>query len=275
MSKTVLNFLCTCLLVAYFSTIAIAQSPTQPNGIAVKGLFINHIENTFSDFKNNTYGAELTYLRHLKGPLKLAVPFKVGSVDIINDLDGRETSRLLVSMDALLHLSLFKDHRILAPYIFSGIGLSYLDVALTDGETFPVIPAGVGLQIKLKSELYAQLQYEYRFPLDNAYGNNQLGVGIAYYFSGKPKIKDMDGDGIADEMDDCPELPGTEDLFGCPDTDGDGLADQFDKCPEVIGLAKLGGCPDTDEDGVPDNTDDCPQEAGPKENGGCPHLDSD
>ncbi|MFX8999750.1 thrombospondin type 3 repeat-containing protein, partial [Acinetobacter baumannii] len=60
-----------------------------------------------------------------------------------------------------------------------------------------------------------------------------------------PKPKDTDGDGITDDVDKCPTVPGVTKYGGCPvpDTDGDGINDENDKCPTVPGLAKYGGCP--------------------------------
>ena len=63
--------------------------------------------------------------------------------------------------------------------------------------------------------------------------------------------------------------------FGCPDTDGDGIADNKDNCPTVAGLKALNGCPDADGDGVTDADDKCPNEAGPAANKGCPWPDAD
>ncbi|HVZ95587.1 MAG TPA: OmpA family protein, partial [Chitinophagaceae bacterium] len=63
---------------------------------------------------------------------------------------------------------------------------------------------------------------------------------------------------------------------GCPipDTDKDGINDEEDKCPTVPGLARYQGCPipDTDGDGVNDEEDKCPNLPGVKENQGCPLI---
>ncbi|MFT4665405.1 MAG: OOP family OmpA-OmpF porin [Polaribacter sp.] len=265
-------------LVLVCSIATFAQSPAYTNGLSAKVLSINHIEpfeKTLSNFQDNTYGGELAYLRHLKGPLNLAIPFKLGLVDLFDEAGTLQESKLWLSTDVLLQLGFFKGDQVLAPYIMSGIGLAYLNESIFENQWYPQVPFGAGVQIRLHKGLRAVLQYEYRLSLTNDYDNDQLGVGLAMLFGGKPKIKDKDGDGIADEMDDCPEKAGLADLFGCPDTDGDGLADQFDKCPEEIGLSTNGGCPDMDEDGTIDSKDDCPKEAGPRENGGCPIADRD
>ena len=93
-------------------------------------------------------------------------------------------------------------------------------------------------------------------------------------FNGCP---DTDGDGIKDEDDACPDVPGPLVNNGCPDTDGDGLFDFIDDCPTVAGPKENNGCPwpDTDEDGLLDKDDKCPYIAGPRENDGCPYEDTD
>ncbi|HYQ80558.1 MAG TPA: OmpA family protein [Anaeromyxobacteraceae bacterium] len=83
---------------------------------------------------------------------------------------------------------------------------------------------------------------------------------------------DRDGDGVPDDEDRCPDVPGLRELQGCPDgdRDGDGVPDSQDRCPDVKGPKELEGCPDTDGDGIPDIDDKCPNEPGPVQNDGCP-----
>jgi OOP family OmpA-OmpF porin len=126
-------------------------------------------------------------------------------------------------------------------------------------------------------------------PLDSAVGAANvravLGLGWA------PRVHDQDGDGIPDEVDQCPELAedkdGFEDSDGCPDfdNDDDGVPDDSDRCPtekeDVDNFEDDDGCldPDNDHDGILDAVDACPNEAGaasadPKQNG-CPERDRD
>ena len=91
-------------------------------------------------------------------------------------------------------------------------------------------------------------------------------------FNGCP---DTDSDGIQDSEDDCPMEAGLAEFNGCPDSDGDGISDNKDRCPNVAGLVNMGGCPDSDGDGVENSKDGCPTVSGPKENKGCPWPDSD
>ena len=63
-------------------------------------------------------------------------------------------------------------------------------------------------------------------------------------------------------------------MNGCPDRDGDGVADNVDKCPDVKGPKENGGCPwpDRDGDGVFDKDDRCPDVKGTVANHGCPEI---
>jgi OOP family OmpA-OmpF porin len=61
------------------------------------------------------------------------------------------------------------------------------------------------------------------------------------------KPVDSDGDGVTDDMDQCPDTPKgvTVDAQGCPlDSDGDGVPDYLDKCPNTPKGAKINaqGC---------------------------------
>ena len=102
---------------------------------------------------------------------------------------------------------------------------------------------------------------------------------------------DRDGDGIADDRDECPTRPedvdGFEDKDGCPeaDNDSDGIPDTLDLCPEQPedrdGHEDQDGCPDEDNDGdgLADRIDQCPDQAedkdGNEDDDGCPDCDDD
>ena len=78
------------------------------------------------------------------------------------------------------------------------------------------------------------------------------------------KRSDTDGDGVYDDLDQCPNTPtGVKvDARGCPlDTDGDGVYDYMDDCPNTPRGVRVDkkGCPlDRDGDGVYDYLDQCP-----------------
>ncbi|MEL6182103.1 MAG: OmpA family protein [Myxococcota bacterium] len=65
---------------------------------------------------------------------------------------------------------------------------------------------------------------------------------------------DVDGDGIPNKDDACPEKAEDKDTFqdddGCPDLDNDqdGFPDRNDPCPNLAGNTALDGCPRVDKD---------------------------
>lgn len=87
---------------------------------------------------------------------------------------------------------------------------------------------------------------------------------------GCPGRADSDGDGIVDEVDLCPGIAGSSIHGGCPDSDGDGVADIDDECPTIYGALHFQGCPDSDQDGISDKYDACPVTFGLISNKGCP-----
>jgi outer membrane protein OmpA-like peptidoglycan-associated protein len=115
-------------------------------------------------------------------------------------------------------------------------------------------------------------------------------IGIVF----EPNIGDRDGDGLKDDVDQCPDEPEDFDRFededGCPelDNDRDGILDEDDSCPDVPedkdGFEDEDGCPegnkdDRDGDGILDNVDKCPDDPEDfdqfEDEDGCPELDND
>lgn len=119
----------------------------------------------------------------------------------------------------------------------------------------------------------------YTASYDGSFRHRVMGASLAIWLNRgiAPKPKDKDKDGVPDEQDACPSVPGTMATNGCPDKDGDGIADATDKCPNDAGLAKYQGCPipDTDKDGINDENDKCPTTPGLAKYNGCPIPDSD
>ena len=104
-----------------------------------------------------------------------------------------------------------------------------------------------------------------------------------------PGPGDIDGDGILDNVDDCPRVAedkdGFQDQDGCPedDNDRDTVLDVQDDCPNDYGDPANNGCPwpaepdvsDRDGDGIADDDDACPDEPGSQATHGCPDRDGD
>ncbi len=125
-------------------------------------------------------------------------------------------------------------------------------------------------------------------------GATQADIRGMVGFIFEPSIGDRDGDGLRDDVDQCPTEPedfdGFADEDGCPDPDNDrdGILDVDDECPMVPedrdGDADEDGCPegnegDRDGDGILDNVDQCPDDPedrdGFQDEDGCPDPDND
>ncbi|MBU0551056.1 OmpA family protein [Myxococcota bacterium] len=127
--------------------------------------------------------------------------------------------------------------------------------------------------------------------LMQAYGDPDLRLWAGIVF--EPSVGDRDGDGIPDDVDQCPDEAEDKDQFededGCPDldNDGDGIPDTEDLCPlqaeDRNGYEDQDGCPDStrdrDGDGIIDSKDRCPDQAedrdGFMDHDGCPDPDND
>ncbi len=158
---------------------------------------------------------------------------------------------------------------------------------------------GFGIGMRLKDAIIFQTEFQLEnLAIALAYdvntsklktASNGFGafeIGLVFKFS-TPKgydetvnlrMVDSDNDGIADESDHCPDLPGNAANKGCPgraDSDGDGIVDEVDLCPGIAGSSIHGGCPDSDGDGVADIDDECPTIYGALHFQGCPDSDQD
>jgi OmpA-OmpF porin, OOP family len=197
-------------------------------------------------------------------------------------------TKFLLDVTAVANLKLTSDKYVVSPYLSLGGGVSKYG-----GYYGAFIPAGAGIQVNLFDEAFILINSQYRIPVtENVAYNFYHSIGFAGSIQKKKVIepaplppppvvveepKDRDKDGILDENDKCPDVPGIASMQGCPDKDGDGITDGEDKCPDVAGLAKYQGCPipDTDKDGINDENDKCVDVPGVARYQGCPIPDTD
>jgi outer membrane protein OmpA-like peptidoglycan-associated protein len=185
-----------------------------------------------------------------------------------------------------------------------GVSMRVLEPLDIVAETYGsyLLASGAASDVKLSNEVVGGIKL---FVENNSY--LMLGGGVRYTrgfeapdqraflgFMFEPSIGDRDGDGIKDDVDQCPDQPedfdGFKDEDGCPDpdNDNDGILDVDDRCPNVPedreGFQDTDGCPegkdgDRDGDGIPDSKDKCPDEPedkdGFQDEDGCPDPDND
>lgn len=247
------------LLTAFTTTFAQVDLPK--NTIGAKVLFIDYGNPNSIDNLDVTNGLELIYIRNFTRNINFAVPIKIGVANVADDINNRN----IFGIDGIFQLQYFQDSSWFIPYLMGGVGI----VNERDGPSNTQFPLGVGFNIKVGKNSFINLQGEYRISQEENRNNVQFGAGFLYRF-GK---SDIDGDGIADSVDECPDIPGLTAANGCPDRDGDGVVDANDLCPDIPGRVNTRGCPDKDRDGITDGDDECPEIAGFLN--GCPDKDSD
>ncbi|MEP7142845.1 MAG: OmpA family protein [Ferruginibacter sp.] len=270
----------------------------------------------WSKTKRMTPGLAISYMQGLSKNLDFIATASGSFVDYpVPGKPGLDNTKFLADITAVANLKLLTDKHTISPYLSVGAGVSKYS-----GYYGAFIPTGIGLQFNIFNEAFLLINSQYRIPVtENVAYHLYHSIGFAGNITKKkvveeaplpppPQVeepKDRDKDGVLDENDKCPDIPGLASLQGCPDKDGDGIADGDDKCPDVAGLAKYQGCPipdtdkdgindendkcvdvpgvaryqgcpvpDTDKDGVNDEEDKCPSEAGPASNFGCPVIET-
>ncbi|WP_157069404.1 OmpA family protein [Sandaracinus amylolyticus] len=168
-------------------------------------------------------------------------------------------------------------------------GASIFEAFATEGGTS--LEAMGGLKIFVDRNSYLVLAGGGGIPVGGILQSDVRGM-IGFVF--EPSIGDRDGDGLRDDVDQCPDQPEDFDDFGdedgCPDPDNDrdGILDVDDECPMVPedrdGDSDEDGCPegnegDRDGDGILDADDQCPDDPedrdGFQDEDGCPDPDND
>jgi outer membrane protein OmpA-like peptidoglycan-associated protein len=188
----------------------------------------------------------------------------------------------------------------ISPYVYAGLGLGLINpktsftydnarVQADKNADLPggvfTIPFGAGLRFNLSQRwalaLDMGLRPTFSDYLDgvsvagNPDKNDWYGIGGLQIWYNFTSNNDRDGDGIANDLDACPDIAGSDMAGGCPDRDNDSVPDDKDKCPDISGTVALDGCPDSDNDGITDTEDACPTQPGTAAMNGCPDTDGD
>lgn len=241
----------------------------------------------WAKFSEMTPGVAITYFKGLQKHIDFAGT--LGGSFLSYPLPDKTfpDNRFLLEANAVVNLKLTTEKYWVQPFLIAGVGGHKYG-----GYYGAFIPLGLGFKINFFDEAHLFFNSQYRVPITTGTANYhfQHSFGIAGLIGKKkePKIippppppppADTDGDGITDDVDKCPTVPGVAKYSGCPvpDTDKDGIDDDNDKCPTVPGLARYQGCPipDTDKDGINDEEDKCPTVPGVARYQGCPVPDTD
>lgn len=242
-------------------------------------------EKQLGKIKDMSPGFAASYFKGLTNHIDFAGTLAGSFVE--NALANTNTSgdNFLMEADASLNLKMLPDNYFFSPYLSAGVGASKYR-----GYYGAIVPVGAGFKFNFFQEASLFVNAKYHFPVMDASPDHHLvfSFGIAGVVGRRkaPVVKeapqpprDTDGDGIIDNADQCPEVPGVAKYNGCPipDTDKDGINDETDQCPTVAGIAKYNGCPipDTDKDGVNDEEDRCKDVPGVARYQGCPVPDTD
>jgi OmpA-OmpF porin, OOP family len=282
------NFYKLCLIIAW-TILALSDLNAQKHGFTFRQNWYNYIsprQNQGLSYLDRDLGdiidpidwrgMEFAYQRFLSADQRtsLLFPLKFG-VARIPELRNSPGKRYAIgNADILLQRNLFRrTDYFINPYISFGFGTTYnFDTEDWSGN----IPVALGLNFRIAENLYINAQTQYREAFNKQIGWHH-GLGLVVKF-GDLEAKDTDGDGISDDDDKCPSLPGVASLMGCPDRDMDGITDSDDRCPDVKGTERMFGCPevtDRDMDGVADADDKCPDTKGLATLKGCPDRDGD
>ena len=241
----------------------------------------------FAKFREMSPGIAISYFKGILPRIDFAATLNGSFLDYpFRNRAPFGNNHLLLEGDASANFKLVTEDYWVIPYATIGVG-----VHTYKGYYGGFVPLGVGLRVNLFDEAGINFTSQYRIPANYETSNyhffHSIGIyGIIGQKKEEPKplppvpvveaLKDSDGDGITDDKDKCPTVPGVAKYDGCPvpDTDKDGINDDDDQCPTVAGVARYHGCPvpDSDKDGINDEEDKCPNVAGVARNQGCPEI---
>lgn len=257
----------------------------QKNGISFKALLMDYQSQnggSIDAVKDYQFGFEIGYHRLINDKFSLNIPVKFGNINAGTTDTLKGFREKVLGIDVQGQYQFLKPYEVINPYVLAGVGA----VSFLNSDYDVQIPVGLGLNIKVASGGYMNIQAEYRYSVLEKRSNLHYGLGFKFFPGAMaqekevtveevPEPMDSDGDGIVDKLDLCPDKAGLAKFNGCPDSDGDDVPDYEDKCPKIKGVKSLMGCPDSDGDGISDNNDECPNVPGTAENHGCPPKDSD
>ena len=261
MKRNAFLFLTVVLLTGFVST---AQAETRAGAFYLTPQIGGYVFEGNQNLDHSpTYGLGLGYFLDRRWAGELTFNF----IDSEIESGGGNVDGYLLRLDGLYH---FTPENRLVPYLAAGIGGIRLDPDIGGSDSDFLVNAGGGLKYFLTDSIALRGDARYVLTFDETHHNLIYTLSVDFLFGGKKKVAavaapaDSDGDGVTDDIDQCPGTPRgvSVDARGCPlDSDGDGVYDFRDKCPDTPAGVRVDddGCPlDTDGDGVYDHLDKCP-----------------
>ena len=179
----------------------------------------------------------------------LALSFQGGFNSFVGGTLGKE-SLTSAFIGAGLRLRFFASNRgplsdggSAAGYLWRDAHFSYINHAYEDHGGYDI---GLGYEFAFFKNInigpYVRFQHAV---LGGGIQYMAIAAGLAMSIAGDTTPRDMDGDGVPDDQDNCPTVPGPAENGGCPilDRDYDGILDENDRCPDEPGIPENDGCP--------------------------------
>ena len=209
------------LLGSIFSFGQIKQESTALSfGIRGTDYFSNYHGSTMPRSLNTAF--QLNYYQPTSFDfLQIKFPLILGKATIMNRTDYSNVvsvQQSYYSFGTAVEMNIFREKKKFNPYI--SLGGSYTHVG--DGGNHFEIPFGTGLDVAVSKHAKVQLNFEYRTTREEYRNNMGIFIGLKFDLDRKETYhdlldSDMDGDGIVDLLDKCPNEKGVKMLEGCPD----------------------------------------------------------
>ena len=167
-------------------------------------------------------------------------------IDTESKDDASDVNTYLYRLNGLYHFSPYGKWM---PYLAAGLGGISLDRDQGDSNSHFLFNYGGGVKYFLTETLALMADVRHVVSFNDTNNNLLYSIGLTYYFGGEKEkeiisvaeekmisVVDSDGDGVADDVDRCPDTPRyvVVDAQGCPrDSDGDGVPDDLDQCPRT------------------------------------------
>lgn len=211
----------------------------KPGSISVSGnaggFSFDFIEDRNQDMEDGlTYGGSVGYNFTENVGLEVSANY----IDTESEhYSGDDAEGFLYRLEGLYHLM---PQSRFVPYLALGVGHFLLrndeDNPLPNYRT-QVGDYGLGVKLFITQNIALRADARHVWCFNDSYQDLLYTGGISFQFGGKDKVKrlkDSDGDGVHDGIDQCPGTPAgvPVDSVGCPlDSDGDGVHDGIDECP--------------------------------------------